>query len=185
MDCAEGIGLALRCYRVIKEAMTRIVMFARSAAVVFLVSASLASAADETSTQAGSASWLREGSIATISILSAHENEMKNLSQKQFERSLTFLSFVMGFRDGLRHAAFQFPTKPTPQTLYWPDAWGDPADTAPQILAFMQKHKDKIDDDMWASSVLYAWILAEHPDSTAKDRILSTIILEEAPSYKD
>jgi len=128
-----------------------------------------------------SAEWLQRGLIDYMSVLS-RTGSKKNASEEELVNAFGVFGFYHGFSAGLNCSVFQFPTESPPKSLFWPDEWDDLANTAPQILAFMQKHKERIRDNESALSVLYAWALAEHPESTAKDKILSGILLKESTS---
>lgn len=112
--------------------------------------------------------------------------EGKSGFQKWSDREVnTFngvMHFYQGYLRGMNNTGLHFERGSAPKTLYPPEEWLAWADVAPQILAFMQKHSDKIGNSTPANNVLAAWVWAEHPQATEKEKIMSRVILERAPS---
>jgi len=132
-----------------------------------------ASDSDETYT----AAWLRRGCALTESLKAEGKAAFDKWDSKQMRAFYGVADFYHGFMRGINNVVFQFERGSVPKSLFPPEEWQTWGNVAPQILNFMQKHKDVIRDETPASDILAAWVWSEHPDSTDKDKAISRVII--------
>jgi hypothetical protein len=145
--------------------------------VAFLLAAPIPATASDKD-EAYRAAWLRRGCALTESLKAEGKSAFEKWDWKQEQTFHGVMDFYHGFLRGINNSFFQFERGRAPKTLFAPDEWLTWGNVAPDILNFMQEHKNSITDETPASDVLAAWYWAKHPASTDRDKRASQVILE-------